>query len=85
MDHNEATGPPKKKKKKKNKSKDRSKDETPSLEAQDNGARADNPTAEPKVAAKEPAPVSIAGDQGSQEEKEEECRTREVPIRAEGS
>ena len=35
LDHDEAAGPPKKKKKKKNKSKDRSKDETPSLEAQD--------------------------------------------------
>ena len=42
LDHDEAAGPPKKKKKKKNKSKDRLKDETPALEAQDNGARANN-------------------------------------------
>ena len=35
LDQDGATGPPKKKKKKKNKSKDRSKDETPSLEAQE--------------------------------------------------
>ena len=47
LDHDEVAGPPKKKKKKKNKSKDRSKDETPLLEAQDDRARADNPTAEP--------------------------------------
>ena len=52
--------PPKKKKKKKNKSKDRSKDETPLLEAQDDGARADNPAAKPKVAAEEPIPVTAA-------------------------
>ena len=58
LDHNKVAGPPKKKKKKKNKSKDRSKDETPSLEAQDDGAHADNPMAEPKVVAKEPIPVS---------------------------
>ena len=58
LDHDEAAGPPKKKKKKKNKSKDRSKDETPLLEAQDDGACADNPTAEPKVVAKEPIPVT---------------------------
>ena len=51
LDQDEATGPPKKKKKK-NKSKDRSKDETPSLEAQDDGARASNSTAKPEVAAK---------------------------------
>ena len=60
LDHDEAAGPPKKKKKKKNKSKDRSKDETPSLEAQDNGACADNPMAEPEVGAKEPILVSAA-------------------------
>ena len=58
LDHDEVAGPPKKKKKKKNKSKDGSKDETPSLEAQDDGARADNPTAEPEVAAKEPVLVT---------------------------
>ena len=51
-------GPPKKKKKKKNKSKDRSKDKTPSLETQDDVACADNPAAEPEVAAEEPVPVS---------------------------
>ena len=91
LDHDEVVGPPKKKKKKKNKSKDRSKDETPSLETQDDVACADNPAAEPVVAAEEPIPVSAAsvapaeGYQGSQEEKEEECRTQEVPIRAERS
>ena len=56
LDHDKATGPPKKKKK--NKNKDRSKDETPLLEAQDNRARANNPMAEPKVEAEEPIPVS---------------------------
>ena len=60
LDHDEAVWPPKKKKKKKNKSKDRSKDKTPSLEAQDDGACADNPMAEPKVAAAEPVPVTAA-------------------------
>ena len=35
-------------------------DETPLLEAQDDGARANNPTAEPEVVAKEPVPVSAA-------------------------
>ena len=44
LDHNEVAGPPKKKKKK-NKSKDRSKDETPSLEAQDDEAHVNNSTA----------------------------------------
>ena len=58
LDHDEAAGPPKKKKKKKNKSKDRSKDKTPLLEAQDDGARANNSMAKPKVVAKEPIPVS---------------------------
>ena len=58
LDHDGVAGPPKKKKKKKNKSKDRSKDETPSLEAQDDGARANNSMAKPEVAAKEPIPVS---------------------------
>ena len=53
-------GPPKKKKKKKNKSKDRSKDKTPLLEAQDDGARANNSTAEPEIVAEEPVPVSTA-------------------------
>ena len=48
--------PPKKKKK----SKDRLKDETPSLEAQDDGAHADNPTAEPEAVAEEPVPVTAA-------------------------
>ena len=57
LDHDEVAGPPKKKKKKK-KSKDRSKDKTPSLKAQDDGARADNPMAKPEVAAEEPVPVS---------------------------
>ena len=60
LDHNGAARPPKKKKKKKNKSKDRSKDKTPLLEAQDDGARASNPTAEPKVAAEEPVLVPVA-------------------------
>ena len=58
LDNDKAAGPPKKKKKKKNKSKDRSKDKTPSLETQDDGARADNPAAEPEVAAEEPIPVT---------------------------
>ena len=58
LDHDEAAGPPKKRKKKKNKSKDRSKDETPSLEVQDDGACADNPAAKPEVVAEEPIPVT---------------------------
>ena len=58
LDHDEAAGPPKKKKKKKNKSKDRSKDKTPSLEVQDDGACANNPMAEPEVVAEEPVLVS---------------------------
>ena len=58
LDHDEATRPPKKKEKKKNKSRDRSKDETPSLEAQDDGACANNPMAEPEVVAEEPIPVA---------------------------
>ena len=58
LDQGEATGPPKKKKKKKNKSKDRSKDETQLPEAQDDGARASNSTAEPEVVAEEPVPVA---------------------------
>ena len=49
LDHEEVTGPPKKKKKKKNKSKDKSKDETPAPEAQDDGAHGDNSVAEPEV------------------------------------
>ena len=79
LDHNEVTGPPKKKKKKKNKSKDKSKDETPVPEAQDVGAHGNNPAAEPEAVAEEPAPVptgprnSRGGKQGSKEEKEEEC------------
>ena len=52
--------PPKKKKKKKNKSKDRLKDKTPSLEAQDDGAHANNSIVKPEVAAKELVPVSTA-------------------------
>ena len=60
LDHDKAAWPPKKKKKKKNKSKDRSKDKTPSLEAQDDGARANNSMAKPEVAAEEPVPVSTA-------------------------
>ena len=58
LDHDEVARPPKKKKKKKNKSKDRLKDETPSLEAQDDGARADKPMAKPEVAAEEPVLVT---------------------------
>ena len=60
LDQDGVAGPPKKKKKKKNKSKDRSKDETPSLEAQDDGARASNSTAKPEVAAEEPVLVPVA-------------------------
>ena len=57
LGHDEVTRPPKKKKKKKNKSKDRSKDETPVLEAQDDGAHRNSPVAEPEVTAEEPALV----------------------------
>ena len=91
LDHDEVARPPKKKKKKKNKSKDRLKDETPSLEAQDDGAHADNPNGQTRGCGRRARPGhrhfwnSGGGDQDSQEEKEEECRTREVPIRAEGS
>ena len=60
LDHDEMTGPPKKKKKKKNKSKDKSKDETPALEAQDDGACGNNPAAKPEAVAEEPAPVPAA-------------------------
>ena len=60
LDHEEATGPPKKKKKKKNKSKDKSKDETPAPEAQDDGARGNNSAAEPEVVTEEPVLVSAA-------------------------
>ena len=60
LDHDEVTGPPRKKKKKKNKSKDKSKDETPTLEAQDDGACGNNPAAEPEAVAEEPAPVPTA-------------------------
>ena len=62
LDHDKAARPPKKKKKKKNKRKDRSKDETPLPEAQDDRARANNPTAKPKVMAEEPVPVSAASE-----------------------
>ena len=58
LDHEEASGPPKKKKKKKNKSKDKSKDETPVPEAQDDGAHGDNSAAEPEVVTEEPVLVS---------------------------
>ena len=60
LDHDEVTRPPRKKKKKKNKSKDKSKDETPMLEAQDDGAIRNNPAAEPEAVAEEPAPVPAA-------------------------
>ena len=60
LDHDKVTGPPKKKKKKKNKSKDKSKDETPVLVAQDDGARGNNPAAEPEAVAEEPALVPTA-------------------------
>ena len=56
-DNNEVARPPKKKKKKKNKSKDRSKDETPLLEAQDDGVCPSTSAAEPEVATEEPVPV----------------------------
>ena len=61
-DHDEVTGPPKKKKKKKNKSKDRSKDETPVPEAQDDGACGNSPAAEPEAVAEEPAPVPASSE-----------------------
>ena len=60
LDHDEVTGPPKKKKKKKNKSKDKSKDKTPAPESQDDGACGDSPAAEPETVAKEPVPVPAA-------------------------
>ena len=60
LDHDEVAGPPKKRKKKKNKSKDRSKDKTPAPETQDDGALANNSSAEPKVTTEEPIPVSAA-------------------------
>ena len=60
LDHDEVTGPPKKKKKKKNKSKDKSKDETPVPEAQDIGERGNNPAAKPEAVAEQPAPVPTA-------------------------
>ena len=60
LDHEEVTGPPKKKKKKKNKSKDKSKDETPAPEAQDDGAHGNNSAAKPKVVTEEPVPVSAS-------------------------
>ena len=55
VDHDQVTGPPKKKKK--NKSKDRPKDETPVPEAQDDRACGNSPAAEPEAMAEEPAPV----------------------------
>ena len=55
LDHDEVAGPPKKKKKKKNKSKDRSKDETPSLEAQDDGACATTQRPNPRLWLKSPS------------------------------
>ena len=62
VDHDEVTGPPKKKKKKKNKSKDRSKDKTPVPEAQDDGACGNSPAAEPQAVAEEPAPVPTSSE-----------------------
>ena len=62
VDHDQVTGPPKKKKKKKNKSKDRSKDETPVPEAQDDGARGNSPAAEPEAVAEEPVPVPASSE-----------------------
>ena len=59
-DHDKAAGPPKTKKKKKNKSRDRLKDETPSLEAHDNGVRPSTSAAEPEVVVEEPIPVPTA-------------------------
>ena len=56
LDHDEATGPFRKKKKK-NKNKDRLKDKIPSPEAQDKAAPAINATAEAKVVAEKPVPV----------------------------
>ena len=62
VDHDEVTGPPKKKKKKKNKSKDRSKDKTPVPEAQDDGAHRNSPAAKPEAVAEEPAPVPTSSE-----------------------
>ena len=69
VDHDKVTGPPKKKKKKKNKSKDRSKDETPVLEAQDDGACGNSPAAEPEAVAEEPAPVPASSKTPEEENK----------------
>ena len=91
LDQDEATGPPKKKKKKKNKSKDRSKDETPSLEAQDDGAHASNSTAEPEVVAEEPVPVAATsgtpaeGTKVSKKKKKKSAELEKFLIRAERS
>ena len=62
VDHDEVSGPPKKKKKKKNKSKDRSKDKTPVPEVQDDGARGNSPAAKPEAVAEEPAPVPTSSE-----------------------
>ena len=80
VDHDEVTGPPKKKKKKKNKSKDRSKDETPVLEAQDDRVRGNSPAAEPEAVARGACSGpcllrnSRGGEQGSKEKEKEERR-----------
>ena len=91
LDHDKGTGPPKKKKKKKNKSKDRSKDETPWPEAQDDRTSGNNPAAEPKGVAEEPAPVPATprtpeeGNKVPKKKKKKERRAREVSTRAEGN
>ena len=90
LDHDETAGPPKKKKKKKNKSKDRSKDETPCwkprMTEHMQTTQRPNPRLWPNSPSRSPPLLELRRrDQGSQEEKEEECRTREVLIRAEGS
>ena len=91
LDQDEATGPPNKKKKKKNKSQDRSKDEIsgwkPRTAEHVPATQQPNPRLWPKSRFwLPPAPeLRPGGDQGFKEEKEEECRTQEVPIRAERS
>ena len=91
LDQDGATRPPKKKKKKNNKSKDRSKDETPSPGSPGRQSTCQQLNGRTRGCGRRAhsghchLQNSSGGDQGFKEEKEEECRTREVPIRAERS
>ena len=86
LDHDEVTGPPKKKKKKKIKSKDKSKDETPGPEAQDDRTRGDSPAAEPEVMAEEPALVPTTprtpeeGDKVPKKKKKKSAELEKFPL-----